>query len=434
MADGRLARCTFCGKAQNEVNFLIPADRENQFGTSICDGCVEVCDTGIKEMRKRKAANSGEQPLKTPAQVKAHIDQYVIGQDRAKTDVAVAIYDHYKRREIMRKNQGKITIDVDGKQEDVEIDKSNILLLGPSGTGKTLTARAVARMLNIPFYVGDATKLTMAGYVGDDVESLLQGLISAADQDLERAEWGIIFIDEIDKLARKSGRSASGYRDVTGEGVQQALLKLIEGSKVSVPRGMGAKMIAAGVGSADCIDTTNILFVCAGSFAGIEECVEDRVNKRSRMGFGGDERKNYLKDRTEAYKLVEEEDILEFGMIPELVGRLPVLTSTYQLTKDQMLEVLKKPKNSILKQMRALFSLDNIDLQVDDAAAEAIALKATTHETGCRAMRTIMERILAKSKYNAPSDPTIAAIRVTVDCVEGKGEPIYIHRDVKASA
>ncbi len=430
-----LPRCSFCGKAQNEVRYLIPKDSKDSNSPWICDGCAEGIDKACKEQSRRDAANQNDAPLKTPAEVKAHLDQYVIGQDRAKTDVAVAIYDHYKRREVMRKNQGRITIDVDGKQEDVEIDKSNILLLGPSGTGKTHIARNVARALNIPFYIGDATKLTQAGYVGDDVESLLQGLISAADQDLERAEWGIIFIDEIDKLARKSGRNATGYRDVTGEGVQQALLKMIEGSKVAVPRGMGSKMIAAGIGNQDCIDTTNILFVCAGSFAGIEECVEERMNQRSKMGFGGEERKRYMgKDKSEVYKLVEEADILDFGLIPELVGRLPVLTSTYQLTEDQMLEVLLKPRNSVLKQMRALFSLDTIDLQVDEGAARAIARKATTHETGCRAMRTILERILAKSKYNVPSDPTIGTVRVTEECVEGKAEPIYIKRPMAATA
>jgi ATP-dependent Clp protease ATP-binding subunit ClpX len=428
-----LQRCSFCGKAENEVRKLLAAGKEPG-DAKICDSCVDIAKDRLTQDARRDAANSSE-PLKTPAEVKQHLDQYVIGQDRAKTDVAVAIYDHYKRREIMRKNKGKITIEVDGKPEDVEIDKSNILLLGPSGTGKTHIARNVARALNIPFYIGDATKLTQAGYVGDDVESLLQGLIAAADNDLERAEWGIIFIDEIDKLARKSGRNASGYRDVTGEGVQQALLKMVEGSKVAVPRGMGAKMVAAGMGGADCIDTTNILFVCAGSFAGIEECVEERVNQRSKMGFGGEERKRYMsKDKSEVYKLVEEADILEFGLIPELVGRLPVLTSTYQLTEAQMLEVFTKPKNSILKQARALFSLDNIDLQLDDAAARAIARKATTHETGCRAMRTIMERILAKAKYEVPSDPTIGAIRVTEEVVEGKAEPIYIKRKMVVTA
>jgi ATP-dependent Clp protease ATP-binding subunit ClpX len=430
-----LPRCSFCGKASNEVRYgLIPAKRDEPGGISICPDCVEKCKNTIDDLGKREAANNTkEAPLKKPHEIKAYLDEYVIAQERAKRDISLAIYNHYKRRQVLIKNKGKLTVEVNGKPEDVEIDKSNILLMGPSGTGKTHIARAVARMLRVPFYVADATKLTQAGYVGDDVESLLQGLIADAGQDLERAEWGIVFIDEIDKLARKSGRSVSGSRDVTGEGVQQALLKLLEGSRVAVPRGMG-KMIISGAEQSDMIDTTNILFIGAGSFAGIEEDVEKRLNKGAAMGFGAQERKRYdPNDKTSIYTQVIEEDVLEFGMIPELMGRMPVLTTTVDLTEDEMMEVLTKPKNSIAKQFRALFGMENIDLQFDEAAYRAIAREAKKRPTGARALRSIMEKVLQPYAFDCPADPTIAAIRITADVVEGKGEPLYVKRDAKTA-
>jgi ATP-dependent Clp protease ATP-binding subunit ClpX len=425
-------RCSFCGKAKNEVkqNVLVAAGND---GPWICLKCIDESKRAVEEASRRDASNK-EEPLKRPNEIKAYLDEFVIGQDRAKTDIALAVYNHYKRREILKRG-GSISIDVDGQDEPVEIDKSNILLLGPSGTGKTHIARGIARMLKVPFYVADATRLTMSGYVGDDVETILQGLIADADQDLERAQWGIAFIDEFDKIARKSGRSASGYRDVTGEGVQQALLKLLEGSRVPVPRGMGSKVVVAGAGGSDMIDTTNILFIGAGSFAGIEECVERRVNRTASMGFGSHSRKRFDPlDKTSIYSQVTEEDILDFGMIPELIGRMPVLTSTYDLTEDEMIEVLTKPKNAIVKQFRAMAKMDNIDLQFDEGALRAVAREAKKRPTGARALRGILERVLQPITFQAPSDIGIAAIRITEEVVTGKGTPIYVRRDVKQTA
>lgn len=424
-----LARCSFCGKSENEVAAFIPAKKNDPSSANICDSCVDIFKHGLDEAARRDAA-SGEQALRKPQEINAYLGEYVIGQSRARQDVALAIYNHYKRRDVVLRNKGRIPLD----GEDVEIDKSNMLILGPSGSGKTHIARAVARMLGVPFHNADATRLTQAGYVGDDVESLVQGLIAAADQDLARAEWGIVFLDEADKMARKSGRGATGFRDVTGEGVQQSLLKMLEGSKITVPRGMG-KNVVAGMASADMFDTTNVLFILAGSFAGIEEIVERRVNKRSALGFGGQERKRFDPlDKTSIYSQVTEDDILEFGMIPELMGRLPVITSTYDLTEDQMVEVLTKPKSAIFKQFRALFMLDNIDLQMDEGAIRAVAREAKKRPTGARALRTIMEGVLHEPMFEAPSDPTIGAVLITAEVVAGKAKPTYVRRKVKASA
>jgi ATP-dependent Clp protease ATP-binding subunit ClpX len=426
MSDGRI-RCLFCGKTENEVNVLV-----KQGDKALCDSCVEGAKDFLDERAKQAAASSAG-ALKKPHEFKAILDQYVIAQDDAKTDVALAVYNHYKRRQILLRNKGAIMLDVGGTKEAVEVQKSNILLMGPSGTGKTEIARTIARELNVPFYVADATKLTQAGYVGDDVESMLQGLIAAANNDLERAEWGIVFIDEIDKIARKSGRNATGYRDVTGEGVQQSLLKLVEGSKVLVPRGMGSKM--AEVHGGDMLDTANILFIAAGSFAGIEESVDRRLNQDSHVGFGAISKRKFDKlDKTSVYKQVTEDDVLDFGLIPELMGRLPVLTTTLDLTEDQMVEVLTKPKNAILKQYRALFSIDGVDLQFDEGALRAVAREAKKRPTGARALRSIMEKVLKPYGFKCPADPSIIGLRVTADAVEGKGEAILMTRPREATA
>ena len=297
-------------------------------------------------------------------------------------------------------------------------------------TGKTELARSIAKMLNVPFYVGDATRLTQAGYVGDDVESLLQGLIQAADGDIERAQWGIIFLDEIDKLARKSGRGATGFRDVTGEGVQQALLKLLEGSKVVVPRGMNAKAVVAGGGGADVIDTGNILFIGAGSFAGIEEIIGQRLNKGTGIGFGKDTAKKL--DNSTIYKAVTEDDVLEFGLIPEIMGRLPVLTTTIDLTDDEMVRILTEPKNAIIKQFQALFSMDNVDLQFDEGALQAIGREAKKRPTGARALRSIVESILRPYSFDTPTDSTIEAIRITETVVTEQAPALIVRRPIQS--
>jgi ATP-dependent Clp protease ATP-binding subunit ClpX len=413
-----MEQCAFCDRPRNEVKQLVesPANR----GTFICDRCIrgtyEAINQGdVKAEGIEELEDLG--PLDKPAQMYEHLNGYVISQEAAKKDVAVAVYDHYKRREALRK----------GLKLDVEIQKSNILILGPTGSGKTQLARAVAKRLKVPFYVADATKLTMAGYVGDDVESLIQGLLSDCEGDVMKAEWGIVFLDETDKLARKSGRNASGYRDVTGEGVQQALLKLIEGEKVQVPKGMAR---AGTTSEYNLVNTENILFICAGSFAGIEEIVTARINKSSKVGFGAPIRQHL--ETAESYSLVEEEDILEFGIIPEMLGRIPIRTSTLPLTEDEMVQVLTEPKDAIIKQAQALYRMDGIDLQFDEAALRAIGREAKSRPTGARALRSIIARILKKYSYECPSDPTVKTVRITEDVVERKGEAIIVREPVPA--
>jgi len=389
--------CHFCGRPRNEVKSLI----ESASGACICNGCIEDATKAL-EQEKSKKPEAAAAPLKKPREITALLDTIVIGQEDAKRELAIAVYRHYRRREVSK--DGGILLD----GERIEIEKSNVLLMGPSGTGKTLLARAIAKMLDVPFYVADCTRLTQAGYVGDDVETVLQGLLADAQQNIEWAQWGIIFLDEFDKLARKSGRSASGYRDVTGEGVQQALLKLIEGSKVPVPRGMGMR---SGIAPVDTMDTSNILFIAAGSFAGIEEIIDKRLNKSSGIGFGKELCQN--RDKTEIYKNVTTEDVEEFGLIPEIVGRLPVLVSTYQLTEEELIRILVEPKNALCKQFRALFSLDGIELQFNQEALQAIAKLAQKRTTGARALRTIMEKVLKPYTYAASAGSNTSTIHIT---------------------
>jgi len=414
MAKSTIASCGFCGRPRNEVRALIG----NDGGPYICNRCLEDGHKAYQgaQIRPETQGGSKEDVLRKPREIKTLLDEHVIAQEKAKTDLSIAVYNHYKRREAAKRG-----MDFGG----VSPQKSNILLIGPSGVGKTELARTIARMLRVPFFVGDATRLTQAGYVGDDVESLIQGLIQDADGDLERAQWGIIFIDEFDKLARKSGRGATGYRDVNGEGVQQAILKLLEGSSMVVPRGMGMRSGMSGQG--DTFDTSNVLFICAGSFAGIEEVVDRRVNRKASLGFGCPERQKV--SPADIYLQVTEDDILDFGLIPELMGRLPVLTTVVDLTEEEMVRILTEPKNAIVKQFQALFQMDGIDLQFDGEALLAIGREAKRRPTGARALRSIVEMVLRPYSFDAPSDPTLRAIRVTEDAVTGKGQAILVREE-----
>jgi len=391
--------CSLCQRPENEVKQLV----EMTGGACICNRCVATAAGLIGASPKQKKEEDA--PLLKPKEIHAALSDYVIGQEHAKKDISVAIYNHYKRREALKH----------GINFEVEIQKSNILILGPTGSGKTELARTIAKKLKVPLFVGDATKLTSSGYVGDDVESLLQGLMTTCGNDVEKAEWGIVFLDEVDKIARKSGKSDSGFRDVSGEAVQQALLKMLEGNQVSVPRagksGMG--------GEYDILDTSNILFICAGSFAGIEESVNRRKNSGASLGFGGQSRTKFT--GTDIYMAVEEDDILDFGIIPEMLGRIPVRTTTVLLTEDEMVRILTEPKNALIKQFQALFEMDGIDLQFDEEALKAIGREAIKRPTGARALRSIVERILKPYAYDSPSDPSIKGIRVTKEVVEGTG-------------
>jgi ATP-dependent Clp protease ATP-binding subunit ClpX len=405
-------KCSFCGKPRNEVKALLG---DSKRGVLICDRCALTAAAAFQKQSQEEAEAKNEVTLLKPQEGRAFLDQYIIGQDVAKDDIAIAVYNHFKRREALKR----------GEELDTEIKKSNILFMGPSGTGKTETARTVSKMLNVPFYVADATKMTQAGYVGDDVETMLQGLLADASGDVERAEWGIIFIDEIDKLARKTGRGATGYRDVTGEGVQQALLKIIEGCKSTIAQGHG-RLVSADIQASSTIDTTNVLFICAGSFDGIQETIGARVNKAVRVGFGAADRRE-LEPR-EVYSSVEEEDVLDFGIIPELLGRLPIMTSTLPLTEEEMVEILTKPKNALVKQYQALFRMDGQSLEFEEDALKAVGRQAMKSPRGARALRSILEKILKPAFMVCPSDPDITTVRITEDVVEGKCEPILVRK------
>jgi ATP-dependent Clp protease ATP-binding subunit ClpX len=414
-------RCSFCKKPENEVKNLVG----NEGGPFICNKCSEAVFQVLHKNAKETATKGEDVPIRNPRGIKEFLDQYVISQDRAKIDLAVAVYNHYRRREHVQAHTGGIG--------DVEIQKSNVLILGPSGTGKTELVRTIGKMLNVPIYVADATKLTQAGYVGEDVESMLQGLIADAGGDIQRAEWGIIFLDEIDKIARKSGRGATGYRDVSGEGVQQALLKMIEGSRVNVPRNM-QKFISADAQACDVMDTTNVLFICSGSFeGGLEDIVRKRLGSK-KIGFGGGSEGPVKLDKRGIYENANEDDILEFGLIPELQGRLPVMTSTYPLTEQEMVRILTEPKSALVKQQMALFDMDGIDLQFDDDALLAIGKEATEKPTGARALRTIIERILKRYSYEYRGAEDIEAIRITKEVILGTGEAMIKRKPQKKTA
>lgn len=405
--------CSFCGTPRNELpSGLITS---NKSSTLLCETCANLASATFA--KRRIKAERSDVTLGKPRDIKAFLDQHIIAQERVKRDVAVAVYNHFKRRDAS----------LTKKAGDVEIQKSNILLLGPTGTGKTETFRAISRMLRVPFYIQDCTRLTQQGYVGDDSDDMLRGIMQAAGSDVSKAEWGIILLDEFDKLARKSGRGASGYRDVSGEGVQQGLLKVLEGSKMPITRGMGKNASVNFVGpdgtvrsNVDVIDTTNILFVCAGSFAGIEEVVERRINRGSRLGFGTEDSKRRRLSMTEVYEQVTQDDVLDFGLIPEILGRLPILTSTYELSDTDMVRVLTEPKNSIVKQFEALYAMDDIELQFDQEALIEIGRRAKDMPMGARALRTVVEKVLEPYSFDAPSDPDIVGIRITADVVKNQ--------------